>query len=51
MHTVYLILYVVAALCFLGAAAGKALGTVNLLGLGLLAAVLVPLIVQARAIH
>jgi hypothetical protein len=44
MHTVELILLFIAALSFLGAAAGAAFGRINLLGLGLFAWVLVPLI-------
>lgn len=60
MRTVYIILYVIAGLCFLAAAfgpnltvhngqgPGRRLG-VNLVALGLLAWVLVPLIAEARA--
>lgn len=48
MHTVYLILYVVAAVCFALAAFGVLVERVNLLALGLLAWVLVPLIMTAR---
>jgi hypothetical protein len=48
-HTVDLILYVIAAVCFALAAFGVATNRVNLLALGLLAWVLVPLIAVLRA--
>ncbi len=55
MHALYLILYVIAAICFaLSAFAGEQVGSrvgtrFNLLALGLLAWVLVPLIQTAQA--
>jgi hypothetical protein len=48
--TLYFILYLLAAVCFLAAAASVALNRVNILALGLLFWVLVPLIVTARAL-
>jgi hypothetical protein len=49
MRTLDLILYVVAALCFLVAASNKvSADKINLVALGLLAWVLVPLITLAR---
>ena len=50
MHTLYVILYVAAALCFLLGTFPAAVSTrINLVALGLLFAVLVPLIQTARA--
>lgn len=43
METVYVILYIIGAACFGGAAAGVNV-RINLIGLGLLACVLVPII-------
>jgi hypothetical protein len=51
MTTLYLILYIVAAVCFMLAALSVAAHPrINLVALGLLAWVLVPLIVTARAL-
>jgi len=49
MHTVNLLLLIVAAVCFGLAAFGAPLSRVNLVALGLLAWVLVPLIATLRA--
>lgn len=50
MHVIDLILYIIAALCFL-AAAFNATARVNLIAAGLLAWVLVPLIAVAQTIR
>lgn len=50
MRTIYLILYVIAAVCFALAAWGVA-SRINLLAAGLLAAVAVPLIETARTLE
>lgn len=50
MRTLYLILYIIAAACFLATALGIAPKRVSLLPLGLLAWVLVPLIIEARLV-
>lgn len=49
MSIVYLILYILAAVCFLVAASGRSVHPrVHLVGLGLFFWVLVPLIIQAK---
>jgi hypothetical protein len=49
MHALYLVLYIIAAVCFALAAADRVTARVNLVALGLLAWVLVPLIQTAQA--
>jgi hypothetical protein len=49
MHTLYVILYLIAAVCFAAAALGAPVRRVNLVAAGLLAWVLVPLIATINA--
>lgn len=50
MATLYMILYLFAAVCFALAAMGVPVRTINLLGLGLFFWVLVPLIMSLKAL-